>query len=103
MLKRTAELASRIDSRCRPRLGGRGVRRYLVASSVSWETVMRAKTTVRNLRDRLPDECSLQEVLYHLYVIAEIEKGSLELEAGREISHEQVEQELRQKWRLRAG
>ena len=63
---------------------------------------MQAKDTVRNLLDRLPDECSLQEVLYHLYVIAEIEQGSQELEAGHEISHEQVEKELRQKWRLGA-
>ncbi len=31
---------------------------------------MEAKETVRALLDRLPDDCSLDEVLYHLYVLA---------------------------------
>jgi len=64
---------------------------------------MHAKATVRDLLDRLPDECTLQEVLYHLYVIAEVEQGVHELEDGYEIPHEQVERELRQKWRLGVG
>jgi len=61
-----------------------------------------AKETVRALLDRLPDECTLQDVLYHLYVISEIEQGTRELDEGLGIPHEQVEQELRRKWRLGA-
>jgi len=63
---------------------------------------MQTKETVRELLDRLPDECTLQDVLYHLYVISEIEQGTRELDEGRGISHEEVEQELRRKWRLGA-
>jgi predicted transcriptional regulator len=63
---------------------------------------MRTKETVRELLDRLPDECTLQDVLYHLYVISEIEQGTRELDEGRGIPHEEVERELRRKWRLGA-
>ena len=66
------------------------------------EVVLEAKETVRALLDRLPDGCTLEEVLYHLYVISEIELGTRELDEGRGISHEKVEQELRRKWRLGA-
>jgi hypothetical protein len=62
-----------------------------------------AKQTVRDLLDRLPDECTLEDVLYHLYVISEVEQGLTELDAGLGIPHEQVQQELRRKWRLGAG
>jgi predicted transcriptional regulator len=64
--------------------------------------IMQTKETVRDLLDRLPDNCTLQDVLYHLYVISEIEEGIRELDEGRGIPHEQVEQELRRKWRLGA-
>jgi len=63
---------------------------------------LQAKQTVRDLLDRLPDECTLQDVLYHLYVLSEIEQGLQELDEGRGIPHEQVERELRRKWRLGA-
>jgi hypothetical protein len=61
-----------------------------------------AKQTVRDLLERLPDECTLEDVLYHLYVISEVEQGLTELDAGLGIPHEQVQQELRRKWRLGA-
>ena len=63
---------------------------------------MEAKETVRALLERLPDTCTLEDVLYHLYVIREVEQGVRELEEGRGVPHEQVEQELRRKWRLGA-
>jgi hypothetical protein len=61
-----------------------------------------AKETVRALLDRLPDDCTLEDVLYHLYVIQEVEAGIRELDEGRGIPHEQVAAELRRKWRLGA-
>ena len=63
---------------------------------------MQANETVRALLDRLSDECTLEDVLYHLYVLSEVERGRRELEEGRGISHEQVAQELRRKWQLAA-
>jgi len=63
---------------------------------------MQAKATVRALLDRLSDECTLQDVLYHLYVLSEVELGRRELDEGHGIPHEQVAQELRRKWQLAA-
>ncbi len=63
-----------------------------------------AKKQVRELLDRLPDDCTLEDVLYHLYVIEKIGDGVADAEAGRLFPHEQVEEELRQRWQLgRAG
>ncbi|WP_447974283.1 hypothetical protein [Nitrospira sp. Kam-Ns4a] len=63
---------------------------------------MGAKQTVRELLDRLPDDCSLDDVLYHLYVVQEIEKGRAEIAAGKGVTHEQVTAALRRKWQLGA-
>ena len=59
---------------------------------------MTAKDTVRTLLDRLPDDCSLDDVLYHLYVVQATNRGVADADAGRTISHEQVAAELRRKW-----
>ena len=65
---------------------------------------MTAKETVRELLDRLPDDCSLDEVQYHIYVVQAIARGQADEDAGRVVSHEQVDAELRRKWLLgRAG
>lgn len=56
------------------------------------------KDTVREILDRLQDDCSLEEVLYHLYVRQRVEAGLKDVEAGRLIPHEQVARELRRKW-----
>jgi len=59
---------------------------------------LQAKQTVQNLLDRLPDDCSLEDVQYHLYVLQSIERGRADVEAGRTISHEDVARNLRKKW-----
>jgi hypothetical protein len=65
---------------------------------------MTAKDTVRALLDRLPDDCTLDDVQYHLYVVRAVARGEIDEEARRIIPHEQVEIELRRKWLLgRAG
>lgn len=65
---------------------------------------MTAKDTVRAPLDRLPDDCSLDEVQYHLYVVQAVARGEADEQAGRVIPHEQVAAELRRKWLLgRAG
>ena len=61
---------------------------------------MTTKETVRALLDRLPDDCSLDDVLYHLYVVQAIGRGLADSEAGRVIPHEQVVADLRRKWQL---
>ena len=59
---------------------------------------MQAKQAVRDLLDRMPDDCSLEDVQYHLYVLQSIERGREDVEAGRTMSHEDVARELRKKW-----
>lgn len=65
---------------------------------------MTTKDKVRELLDRLPDDCSFEDVQYHLYVLQAVARGEADEEDGRVISHEQVASELWQKWLLgRAG
>jgi predicted transcriptional regulator len=62
-----------------------------------------AKIAVRELLERLPDDCTLEDVQYHLYVLQAIEQGLADVAAGNVISHEEVERELREKWILGVG
>jgi predicted transcriptional regulator len=57
-----------------------------------------AKQAVRALLERLPDDCSVEDVLYHLYVLQAVERGQAEAAAGRTIPHEEVESAMRRKW-----
>ncbi len=59
---------------------------------------MQTKETVKAVLDRLPDDCSLEDVLYHLYVIQAVGHGRAEVRAGETLPHEQVAAELRRKW-----
>ncbi len=61
---------------------------------------METKQTVRELLDRLPDDCTLEDVLYHLYVVHEIERGLADIDAGNGRPHNDVVRELRQKWSI---
>lgn len=63
---------------------------------------MTTKERVQEVLDRLGDDCSLDEVLYHLYVLQAVDRGLAEAEAGQTIPHEQVANELRRKWVLGA-
>ena len=59
---------------------------------------MQTKETVKAVLDQLPDDCSLEDVLYHLYIVQAVAQGRAEVQAGKTIPHEQVAEELRQKW-----
>ena len=58
----------------------------------------RTKETVKALLERLPDDCSLDDVLYHLYVIQAVERGMDDVAQGRVIPHDEVADRLRRKW-----
>ena len=59
---------------------------------------MQVKQSVQALLDRLPDDCSLDDVQYRLYVLQSIEHGQADAKVGRTISHQEVARELRKKW-----
>ena len=63
---------------------------------------METKQTVRELLDRLSDDCTMEDVLYHLYVAQEVERGLAEVAAGKGRPHDEVARELRQKWSIGA-
>ena len=63
---------------------------------------METKQAVRALLDRLPDDCCVEDVLYHLYVLQAVERGEADVAAGRTMPHEDADRALRQKW-LRGG
>ena len=56
------------------------------------------KDTVKAVLDRLPDDRSLDDVLYHLYVVQAMARGRADVEKERTLSHQQVADELRRKW-----
>lgn len=47
--------------------------------------------------DELPDDCSLEDIQYHLYVIEKIKKGVVRAEAEGVISQHDAERNLA-KW-----
>ncbi len=61
---------------------------------------MEAKQTVRELLDKLPDDCTLDDVLYHIYVLRRVLRGLADADSGDVVPHELVEQELRKQWLL---
>ena len=56
-----------------------------------------AKQEVSNLLKRLPENCSLEDVQYHLYVLQKIERGLKDAENGRVYTQEEVEK-MMVKW-----
>jgi len=55
------------------------------------------KETVQALLSKLPDDCSVEDIQYHLYVIEKVNNGLEVADSRGSIPHEQVEQRLR-KW-----
>ena len=53
-----------------------------------------AKDEVRELLDNLPDDASLEDIQYHLYVLQKIRMGEEAAHAGMVIPHEEVMREL---------
>lgn len=55
-----------------------------------------AKQDVRRVLDGLPEGASLEDIQYHLYVLQRIERGREDVEAGRVLAQDEVEQRLAQ-------
>lgn len=56
-----------------------------------------AKEEVKALLEILPDDCSLEDVQYHLYVVEKIHRGIERAEKEGTLSQEEVERKL-SKW-----
>lgn len=56
-----------------------------------------AKDKVRSLLDGLPDDASLEDIQYQIYVREKIERGLRDVDAGRLVDQEEVERRM-SKW-----
>jgi len=56
-----------------------------------------AKKAVRDLLRKLPEDCSLEDVQYHLYVLQKIERGLKDVDEGRVYTQNEVEK-MMAKW-----
>lgn len=59
-----------------------------------------AKDEVKALLDKLPDDCSLEDVQYHLYVVEKIRRGIERADKEGTVGQEEVERKL-SKWTSR--
>jgi len=53
-----------------------------------------AKQEVRKVLEALPEEASLEDIQYHLYVLQRIERGRRDVEEGRVMSQDEVERRM---------
>jgi predicted transcriptional regulator len=56
-----------------------------------------AKEEVRKMLDQIPDDATFEDIQYHIYVREKIERGLKDIQEGRLLSQEEVEQRM-SKW-----
>lgn len=56
-----------------------------------------AKDEVKSLLDKLPDDCTMEDVQYHLYVVEKIQKGIERAKSEGRLSQQETEKKL-SKW-----
>ena len=59
-----------------------------------------AKDQVQQILEILPDDVSLEDIQYHIYVRQKVEQGIADADAGRVIPQREVEERLA-RWRTR--
>jgi predicted transcriptional regulator len=60
----------------------------------------KAKEQVLHILEGLPEDASLEDIQYHIYVRQKIEQGLADIEADRVVTHEEVQRRLA-KWRAK--
>jgi predicted transcriptional regulator len=56
-----------------------------------------AKEEVRKMLNQLPDDASFEDIQYHIYAREKIERGLKDIQDGRVLSQEDVEERM-SKW-----
>jgi len=62
--------------------------------------MINVKSEVSQLLNKLPDNCTIEDVQYHLYVIEKIRKGIESAENNGALDQKEVEKRLK-KWRIK--
>ena len=58
------------------------------------------KDQVRQILEGLPEDASLEDIQYHIFVRQKIEQGLADANAGRVVPHDEVQRRLA-KWRAK--
>jgi hypothetical protein len=59
--------------------------------------MIRTKELVREALANLPDDCTVEDVQYQLYVMSKVRRGLNEIRAGKGVSHAQARKRMK-KW-----
>ena len=55
---------------------------------------MTAKAQATALLDKLPENSSLEDIQYHLYVIEKVQNGLAQIDSGKSFSHAEARKKL---------
>ncbi len=55
------------------------------------------KEEVQTMINNLPDDCTLEDIQYHLYVIEKVQNGIQDLEDDKTYSHKEAQEKMA-KW-----
>jgi predicted transcriptional regulator len=55
------------------------------------------KEEVIQLIEKMPDDCTVEDIFYELYLKRKVDKGLQDIEEGRVVKHEEVKQRM-SKW-----
>ena len=56
-----------------------------------------AKQEVKELLDQLPEDCELEDIQYHLYVLQKVQRGLEDAKQGKVYTQEELEERMA-KW-----
>ncbi|WP_295457244.1 hypothetical protein [uncultured Thiodictyon sp.] len=58
------------------------------------QTTQTAKQQAETVLRQLPDNCALEDIQYHLYVLEKIRKGRKDIEEGRSFTADEAKERL---------
>ena len=70
---------------------------YLLVVECGSPTMNNAKQDVQKLLQKLPEDCSVEDVQYHLYVLDKVRRGLEDARTNGVLSQQEVEDRL-SKW-----
>jgi len=59
-----------------------------------YSAIMTTKELIRKLLDQMPDDATIEDIQYQIFVLQKIQAGEEDLESGRIMTHDQVMQDL---------
>ena len=65
-------------------------------------TASSAKADAIRMIEMLPDDCTLEDIQYHLYVRQKVERGLKAIDAGQVVSQEEAERRVAE-WARSSG